>query len=60
MSNDNQSLIGQKYETVKDQIIWSGRIRVWHPDTMGTADNRMDRLNVSVDADGTIDKIWIG
>jgi hypothetical protein len=34
-----------------------GKVRIWFPNTMGTADYRLDRTNVHIDKTGMITKV---
>lgn len=54
-----QGLIGQDGATI-GVIEHTGPLRVVHPGDALTQDYRPDRLNINLDADGLISRVWCG
>ena len=53
-----QDLIGQPVVGMPDRL--SETVRIIPPDSVVTQDFRPDRMNVDLDADGIIIRIWCG
>lgn len=54
-----QHLVGQPRNAF-DEVAVSGPVRILPPGAMMTMDYRVDRLNVELDSDGQITRLWCG
>lgn len=57
---DLEKLVGTKLADLDKTQFGDMRVRVWHPDTIGTMDLRMDRVNICVDENEIITRAYIG